>query len=768
MLREMLSRLVSRSNRTTRRRDHAARRRPLPLALTNLEDRAVPATMPLVTSLGVQVGEVTVESDADSVMVSYAITNDNWQIADGTTVVTIGGVDYTQPDSASPTMVSYDIALLDLWSDGVSIASGAELEVTTQAQVETADSLQGQTRLLSLELLRTNGSNQELPINIYEIIPATGELNLLSSHSQAVKFNRNAVAFNSTAYDAENNRFYYTVAGHSLHVVDLDTGEERKLVDDLPGGELAGATFYNNTYYYIPQRSDDIYGLAIDEQTGDAGSHTKVDIQGSEIRFGFGDVAIRNEGGTDYLYGAASYSGNNVLFKVELDTGAGYTEIYPESSPTLGSGGIQIDFGSDGVLYGIDARDSSKVYTIALDKQEIKPAVTIYSPDAATKSSPLFPDLAAGPMQGEVYSFSADAMVTLPIEQFNHSCDLLPDLDPALDNPRGGLYMDESTGMLTIVGTDRGDTILIDKVNYYDRRTRSMSEKVVVRADFLRWRTYMYDASLVKSIMIYTKDGHDMVLEPTNGTFAIPTYVKDSNGSSQLHLGSGDNIVCMAEGFDNIRTGSGTGNNQIMTGHGGSLVVTHDGNDTVMGGNGFDNVETGGGHDHVEVGHGGSQIKTGAGNDVVMAGEGQDNVEAGAGHDHVDITNGGGHVKGGAGNDTILGGIGTDRLEGGDGEDMMFGFASQDFFNGGTGVDHMIGGTGNDDFESRHDGSNDYMYDGDLTSTNGMPVHEALKTGEVSHLSDNDRDIFHADVAEKESSDPIHIHFNAGDDHIDG
>ncbi len=306
---------------------------------------------------------------------------------------------------------------------------------------------------------------------------------------------------------------------------------------------------------------------------------------------------------------------------------------------------------------------------------------------------------------------------------------------PEVPNEPSVRMMDD---VLVIVGTDRGDTILIDKVNYYDRRTRSMSEQIVVRADFLRWRSYRFaidndgDDTItgVSRIMVYTKDGHDMVLQPTNGSFDLPTYVRDSHGSSQLHLGSGDNIVCMGEGFDNIRTGGG--NNYILTGNGGSLVVTQDGHDTVMGGDGFDNVETGGGHDHVDVADGGSQIKTGDGNDTVFAGDGYDNVELGAGDDYADIGAGGGIVKGMAGNDTLIGGSGSDRLEGGADHDLILGLAGNDFLDGQAGNDLIIGGVDRDDLEGGTD--NDTLIGDEVSTTNADDdlideLIEAMQTG---------------------------------------
>jgi Ca2+-binding RTX toxin-like protein len=126
----------------------------------------------------------------------------------------------------------------------------------------------------------------------------------------------------------------------------------------------------------------------------------------------------------------------------------------------------------------------------------------------------------------------------------------------------------------------------------------------------------------------------------------------------------------------------------VVTGGGGNDVIrTGAGPDRVTVGNGDNTILTGRGNDTVTAGNGHNDIETGTGNDSVVAGTGGSFVDAGAGNDYVSVAGGSNWVEGGSGNDVLVGGTGNDLLAGGSGNDLLA---------GGLGADQLLGGTGND------------------------------------------------------------------------
>ncbi|WP_178916364.1 DUF1102 domain-containing protein [Natronomonas gomsonensis] len=169
---------------------------------------------------------------------------------------------------------------------------------------------------------------------------------------------------NGLAYDPENERWYYgdtTDAGDGvLHLYDGSVTELQQITD---GEDLAGATWDDGNYYFIPQGTSKLKRAEIDESDGSVKSVDDVVDVGSNMTLG--DLAIAHE--NSVLYGSSS----SEFFKVELsentdDVSSSDVETIITSGEAVGKQ-IAFGVGDDGkVLYGHDA-NSGAWFEIELD-----------------------------------------------------------------------------------------------------------------------------------------------------------------------------------------------------------------------------------------------------------------------------------------------------------------------------------------------------------------------------------------------------------------
>lgn len=201
-------------------------------------------------------------------------------------------------------------------------------------------------------------------------ITTTGVTSLVDNDLTPVR-SSNTDNFNGNAYDVVNNRFYFSDYGKFGGPYYM--GPSPLYFNDMIGntnpagiltGGASGGTFFEGAYYYISERSDDLWRVTFQaDGIIDTQSIVSNIFNNNGKTLAFGDIDIRDEAGIDVVYGSATElpSGLVVFFRVNLD-GSGYQVI--KSGSLYGAGGTQISFGSDGVLYGVNARTPFVLFSI--------------------------------------------------------------------------------------------------------------------------------------------------------------------------------------------------------------------------------------------------------------------------------------------------------------------------------------------------------------------------------------------------------------------
>ncbi|RLS80040.1 MAG: hypothetical protein DWI03_00480 [Planctomycetota bacterium] len=255
----------------------------------------------------------------------------------------------------------------------------------------------------------------------------------------------------------------------------------------------------------------------------------------------------------------------------------------------------------------------------------------------------------------------------------------------------------DGTGLLTVVGTERADAIVISA----GPTAGSVSLRGVAGV-------------------------------PRGTVFAGVTAIQVST------LGGGDRLTIGA----NIRD---SGGNLI-----GVVADTGRGNDTFDGGEGDDEVRAGDGNDIVRGRGGADEIWLGPGNDSANGGDGADTIHGDAGRDTIVGAAGDDSLGGGADNDSLSGDGDDDSLSGGTGNDVLSGGFGDDQLDGDEGRDRLRGGRGNDDNFDDADGLLDENDDDEGPNDHGSghddaagatPVVFAVDgTAQVTGTSANRRD----------------------------
>lgn len=232
---------------------------------------------------------------------------------------------------------------------------------------------------------------------------------------------------------------------------------------------------------------------------------------------------------------------------------------------------------------------------------------------------------------------------------------------------------DTSTGILTVTGTAKPDTIEFGG-----------GTTILVRMTSSGTTTSeSFDALKVTKIIVNALDGSDTVVV---GKVPIPFVINGGKGNDKLS--------------------AGPANDTILGGGGDDYIFGGDGKDRLDGGSQGDDMFGGGGKDAIDYSSrvGNLTVGLGALPDDGEAGEG-DNVRTdieiifcGSGNDKVSTTSSKSiEIYGYAGNDTLNGGSGNDYLDGGAGNDLLIGGGGDDVFKVKDGAkDSVIGGSGID------------------------------------------------------------------------
>lgn len=173
---------------------------------------------------------------------------------------------------------------------------------------------------------------------------------------------------NGNAY--ENGYFYFSIFGNyptPLYFNDMNGTQEPVLAGTLTG-KSTGAAFYNGIYYYMDHETDDFRKVTfnpdgtIESDVFIASILEDTEFAGQILKPG--DIAISAD---EVVYGSVTRSGAGVFFKMNLD-GSGYEELITGEVP-FGTSALQIAFGGDGVLYGVDFT-SKIMYRVNTDDGE--------------------------------------------------------------------------------------------------------------------------------------------------------------------------------------------------------------------------------------------------------------------------------------------------------------------------------------------------------------------------------------------------------------
>jgi hypothetical protein len=163
-------------------------------------------------------------------------------------------------------------------------------------------------------------------------------------------------------------------------------------------------------------------------------------------------------------------------------------------------------------------------------------------------------------------------------------------------------------------------------------------------------------------------DGDDVL---TIGESSDP----DGDGFVELHLGDGDDVVCIedSEGL-NVTIVGGDGNDSVTVGDCSTLLGKFLARFIQQTGAAGTVIFRGGAGNDSGLG--------GAANDVLLGGPGNDELSGFAGNDR---------IKGHAGADVLRGGLGNDALFGNGGDDQLYGGLGTDTGKGGGGDDRTVG-----------------------------------------------------------------------------
>lgn len=261
------------------------------------------------------------------------------------------------------------------WAEGNRINEEGNWATYNRFELTCEPDVCTQTLLYATENNHPTIGQYAMEARIWQIDATTGNAAMVGDQSAPVN-GAEATAqgtattdnFNGNAWSEDSGRFYFSdyqrlgpAGGNPLPspLYFNDLAGTQAYAGLLVGAAASGA-FHQETYYYISQRTDDLRAVTfLLDGTVDEDVHV-ADLLDNTDALGFGDIAIGQDG-TAYL-SATTISDFTVLFGTfELD-GTGFSII--ETGSLYGAGGTQIAFGSDGVLYGVNARTPFELFKI--------------------------------------------------------------------------------------------------------------------------------------------------------------------------------------------------------------------------------------------------------------------------------------------------------------------------------------------------------------------------------------------------------------------
>ncbi|MCI0503634.1 hypothetical protein L0Y65_02875 [Candidatus Micrarchaeota archaeon] len=312
----------------------------------------VPAVYTLTAGQNIPVGTVTVANDGTNLYVLYEITVNDWCMTEthmhiahnqeeiphnynpktGSWIPVPGQFRYSSSHEPCVKSYLYTIPLSEYVG-----GCNENLIIVAHAAVKYTDPSCTQTGVV-YGIQRYTGK-------VFQVDVLSGTSSLVFTIGTPP--GANSASPNGLAYDPMTQRFYYT--DYQLGTNPDTLYYWNALTGQVPVGQIAGtvacADFYGGKYYYIASTTDDLYEVSFNP----AFSVQKMgDISGNAYGYTFdGDIAISPDG---VVYGWGKTGSAYHFFRVNRD-GTGFQLIRTNATFSL-----QIAFGSDGKLYGHDAR----------------------------------------------------------------------------------------------------------------------------------------------------------------------------------------------------------------------------------------------------------------------------------------------------------------------------------------------------------------------------------------------------------------------------
>ena len=322
-------------------------------ALAGTEDD--PDIYELYAGQDIDVGEVQVWNDFDTLYVKYVVDEPGWCMTethlDVQTSVDLfpvnkkgnpqpGLFDYKTEHDPCVTEYTYEVPLPDTW------AVGDSLFIAAHAALQKAASIVVYGSQLSGDVQDTG--------DIYAIDLSSETADLLHEYTGLV----NAPNYpNGNAYDPDNDRVYFAAPDGTLRFYDLGHAQEYTAGYFATSGNVASGAWYDGTYYYIPQGTDDLRAVTVTGNTTDGFSTNDVkvcDYSGNNKSFDFGDIVFDSTG---LLLGSAN-AGGYEYFTIDISDG---TCAYTKQHDILKH--KQLAF-SGGTLYAHDAAAPGNFYEV--------------------------------------------------------------------------------------------------------------------------------------------------------------------------------------------------------------------------------------------------------------------------------------------------------------------------------------------------------------------------------------------------------------------
>jgi hypothetical protein len=352
------------------------------------------------------VGFVDITNDDTNLYVTYQINLAGWRITETHVAVGTSLSAIPRNKSGNPQVGHFEFSevhdpSVTTWTETIPLdswASDTNLTIATHAVVQKVTKFTDPPVLLATENNHPVAGATTMAANIYKIT-TTGLTTLVDNDLTPVRGTATD-NFNGNAYDAVNHRFYfsdYGVFGGPYYM-----GPSPLYFNDMAGntiyagqliGGASGGTFFEGAYYYISERTSTLRKVTFNADGTvllDAVLVADIFPANSNV-LAFGDIDIRDEAGTDVIYGSATVlpAGTVVFFSMNLD-GTAYTVI--KSGALYGAGGTQISFGSDGVLYGVNARTPFSLFSISTTDGSTTAIATLPVALADLASGPSIPD----------------------------------------------------------------------------------------------------------------------------------------------------------------------------------------------------------------------------------------------------------------------------------------------------------------------------------------------------------------------------------------